>query len=361
VNSGTVEVDDLVMRYGGVTAVAGVSFKIAAGEHVTLLGPSGCGKTTTLRAVAGLERPASGRISIGGEPLLDRESGIDLPPERRGLSMVFQSYAIWPHMSVFDNVAFPLRVRRVARAETRKRVEQALALVDLAGFGDRPATRLSGGQQQRVALARAVVHESRLVLFDEPLSNLDAQLRSQMRTELVDLRARLGLTALYVTHDQSEAFALSDRIIVMREGLIEQEGAPAEIHAAPRSLFVARFLGIANIHACEIGGGSSDGTATARLANGLCLKARDPWGNGEAGRGFVAFRAGSVSFTRPAPGGQGGSGTLAHSLFLGDTTQSRIRCGDVEVIAETRGIPSKPQGAEIGWSVDPADCVLLRR
>jgi iron(III) transport system ATP-binding protein len=232
-SAGFLEVEGLVVRYGPVIAVDGIGFRVERGEHLTLLGPSGCGKTTTLRAIAGLEAPSAGRIVIDGMPVCDVVAGQNVPPERRGLSMVFQSYAIWPHMTVFENVAFGFRVRGIARGKARPAVERALALVDLAGLADRPATRLSGGQQQRVALARAIAYDTKIVLLDEPLSNLDAQLRLQMRTELRDLRRRLGFTAIYVTHDQEEAFALSDRIIVMRGGRIEQQGTPSEIHRAP--------------------------------------------------------------------------------------------------------------------------------
>ncbi len=285
-------VADLVVSYGPVVAVDGVDFTVDRGEHMTLLGPSGCGKTTTLRAIAGLETPTGGRIVLDGVTVADPAAHRHVPPERRGLSMVFQSYAIWPHMTVFDNVAFRIsRVRwhRAARPRASGRRERALSLVDLAGFADRPATRLSGGQQQRVALARALACDAKVVLLDEPLSNLDAQLRIAMRDDLAELRRRLGFTAIYVTHDQEEAFALSDRIIVMRAGRIEQQGTPSEIHAAPRTRFVAGFLGMRNILAAEIATVAT-GQVEARLAPGIVLRARDAWPNGtvpaSAGIGF---------------------------------------------------------------------------
>jgi ABC-type Fe3+/spermidine/putrescine transport system ATPase subunit len=194
VSRASIEVRDLVVRYGGVMAVRGVTFAVSAGEHVTLLGPSGCGKTTTLRAIAGLEKPASGEIRIGGEPVFASSPAVNVPAERRGLSMVFQSYAIWPHMSVFDNVAYGLRVRKRPEAEVAARVHEALDLVQLGDLGTRSASKLSGGQQQRVALARAFVFSPSVLLFDEPLSNLDAKLRAEMRVELKELQRRLDIT-----------------------------------------------------------------------------------------------------------------------------------------------------------------------
>src|SRR5262249_16373115 len=241
----SIEVRDLVVRYGGVVAVRGVTFTVGAGEHLTLLGPSGCGKTTTLRAIAGLEKPASGEIRIGGAPVFS--ASVNLPAERRGLSMVFQSYAIWPHMSVFDNVAYGLRVRKRPEAEVTARVREALELVQLGELGARSASKLSGGQQQRVALARAFVFSPSVLLFDEPLSNLDAKLRAEMRVELKELQRRLDVTSVYVTHDLEEALAISDRIVVMRDGVIEQVGTPGEIYDRPRNTFVADFVGSANL------------------------------------------------------------------------------------------------------------------
>src|SRR4051812_49182532 len=242
-----IEVEDLETRYGTVLAVKGVSFSVRAGEQLTLLGPSGCGKTTTLRAIAGLESPSAGAIRIGGHAVYSAREGINVPAEKRGLSMVFQSYAIWPHMTVFENVAYGLRVRRKGAEEIRTRVREALDLVQMGAFEQRPASQLSGGQQQRVALARACVFQPSVLLFDEPLSNLDAKLRGDMRIELRQLQHRLGVTSVYVTHDLEEALAMSDRIVVMRDGLIEQIGTPAEIYGLPRTAFVADFVGSSNL------------------------------------------------------------------------------------------------------------------
>src|SRR6185312_13768659 len=238
-----IEVTDLVIRYGLIAAVGPISFTVPAGKQLTLLGPSGCGKTTTLRAVAGLEQPESGRIRIGDKTMYDGAARINVPTEQRGLSMVFQSYAIWPHMSVFDNVAYGLRVRGKSAGEVKERVGHALDLVQMSAYAGRSASQLSGGQQQRVALARACAFSPTVLLFDEPLSNLDAKLRGDMRIELRELQHRLGVTSLYVTHDLEEALAMSDSIIVMRAGAIEQAGSPAEIYNFPRTEFVADFVG----------------------------------------------------------------------------------------------------------------------
>jgi len=234
-------------KFGDFTAVSGVDLAVKEGEFVTLLGPSGCGKTTTLRMVAGLEQNTGGRISIGGRVVSDAERGLFVPAEHRALGMVFQSYAIWPHMTVFDNVAYPLRVRRMGRSDIRARVLEALKLVEMADYADRPAPALSGGQQQRVAIARALVFEPALLLLDEPLSNLDARLRAQMGSEFRALQKRLGITSLYVTHDQQEAMALSDRVVVMQAGRVLQIGAPEEIYQRPLSQAVASFFGSPNL------------------------------------------------------------------------------------------------------------------
>ena len=234
-------------NFGQFLAVNGVDLRVNEGEFVTLLGPSGCGKTTTLRMVAGLEQNTGGRISIGNEVVSDAARGLFVPSERRRLGMVFQSYAIWPHMTVFDNVAYPLRVRRRPASEIKDLVSRALRLVEMEGFADRPAPALSGGQQQRVAIARALVFEPTVLLLDEPLSNLDAKLRLQMGDEFRSIQKRLGMTSLYVTHDQSEAMALSDRVVVMDRGAIQQIGAPEDIYRYPANRVVAAFFGTPNL------------------------------------------------------------------------------------------------------------------
>jgi ABC-type Fe3+/spermidine/putrescine transport system ATPase subunit len=236
-------VQNLVKRFGRVAAVNEVSFTVEQGEVLTLLGPSGCGKTTTLRIVAGLERPDAGEVEIHGRVVFSAKRRISVPPEKRGLGMVFQSYAIWPHKTVFQNVAYPLVLRKLKSSEIKRRVEETLELVGLNSFGDRPATLLSGGQQQRVALARALVFSPSILLLDEPLSNLDAKLRGQMRVELIRLQEQLSMTMLFVTHDQIEAMTLSTRLAVMNQGTIEQIGPLREVYEHPKSPFVEDFLG----------------------------------------------------------------------------------------------------------------------
>ena len=238
-----IRVRNLTKRFGGFLALDDVSIAEGQGGTLALLGPSGCGKTTMLRCIAGLETPSQGLIEIGGRVVFDSARGIDLKPETRALGVVFQSYAVWPHMSVAANVGFPLKVRRVPKSELDARVDRILDMVGLSAWRDKPATELSGGQQQRVALARALIHEPSLVLFDEPMSNLDAQLRDQMRLELKLLQQQLNFTAIYVTHDQSEAFALAQTVVVMNRGRIETVGPPEEVVRRPKTPFIARFLG----------------------------------------------------------------------------------------------------------------------
>jgi iron(III) transport system ATP-binding protein len=239
-------IENLHKRFGPVRAVDDVNIRVADGEFVTLLGPSGCGKSTTLGAIAGLDQPTSGRIRVGNRIYFDGEKGIFLPPEARNCGLVFQSYALWPHMTVYDNVVFPLTLRKVSKADCKRRVEESLALVEMERFQDRYPHQLSGGQQQRVALARTLVYQPEILLLDEPLSNLDAKLRDRARTWLAELRTRLGLTTIYVTHDQVEALALSDRIVVMNGGRVSQIGTPQDIYARPADSFVADFIGTTN-------------------------------------------------------------------------------------------------------------------
>lgn len=239
------EVEDLCVRYGAVEAVKGISFSVAQGEFLTLLGPSGCGKTTTLRCIAGLESPSAGSIRIEGEVVATATRQV--PPERRGINMVFQSYAVWPHMTVEQNVSYGLHGKALSKKEIQERAMEALSLVGLEQYAERYGTELSGGQQQRVAVARAVVTGPRIILFDEPLSNLDAGLRERMRDELLALQRRIGRTAIYVTHDQSEAMAMSDRIILMNEGTIEQVAPPRDLYNSPQSRFAADFVGTSNV------------------------------------------------------------------------------------------------------------------
>ncbi|MFC7739074.1 ABC transporter ATP-binding protein [Roseomonas sp. GCM10028921] len=260
-------IDGLVKRFGEVRAVDNVSLHVADGEFVTLLGPSGCGKSTTLAAIAGLDRPDEGRIVVGGKTYFDGARGTYLPPEARSCGLVFQSYALWPHMTVYDNVAFPLTLRKVSATDRKRRVTEVLTLVEMESYADRYPHMLSGGQQQRVALARTLVYQPAILLLDEPLSNLDAKLRDRARTWLAEFRTRLGLTTIYVTHDQIEALSLSDRIVVMSRGHIAQIGPPQQIYERPADPFVADFIGTTNFLPARIAAAGS-GTALLELGDG---------------------------------------------------------------------------------------------
>jgi iron(III) transport system ATP-binding protein len=252
-----------------VRAVTDISLAVAQGKLLTLLGPSGCGKTTTLRCIAGLDHPDSGHIELAGRTVFDATQNIRIPSNAREIGMVFQSYAIWPHLNVFENIAFPLRVARqhLSSQTIRERVHRAMACVHLEGYGERPATQLSGGQQQRLALARGIVREPAILLLDEPLSNLDAKLREQMRLELKRIQSEFNIAMVYVTHDQTEALALSDEIVVFRAGQIVQRGTPREIYQHPRNQYVADFIGSANFIA---------GTAAECADAGSRMKVRTP-------------------------------------------------------------------------------------
>ena len=241
----SISISDVSMSFGGNRVLHNLSFEVSQGEAVVLLGPSGCGKTTLLKLLAGFLKPDTGKISTDGNVLSDPYHV--LPPDRRKMSMVFQSYAIWPHKTVFQNVAYGLEVQKVSKPEIQRRVNDALAIVQLGGLGERYSTELSGGQQQRVALARAIVVEPTILLLDEPLSNLDANLRVEMREELSEIHSRLGLTFVYVTHDQSEAMVLGDRILLMHQGHLVQEGPPKSLYEEPRTEFAATFIGTSNV------------------------------------------------------------------------------------------------------------------
>jgi iron(III) transport system ATP-binding protein len=242
---GGVRVSDLFKRYGDIVAVDGITMDFEKGTLTTLLGPSGCGKTTTLRCIAGLERPDMGEVSIGGSTVFSQDT--NLPPEKRMVGIVFQSYAIWPHMTVFDNIAFPLKIRHASKQETDQKVKKIMDLVRLSGLGDRPATQVSGGQQQRIALARALVFDPEVLLLDEPLSNLDTSLRDIVRLEVREIQRSLGITTIYVTHDQTEALSISDKVVVLQTGRVMAVGSPKEIYSRPPNDFVASFVGKSNL------------------------------------------------------------------------------------------------------------------
>ena len=358
----SIEVRDLVVRYGSVVAVRGVTFTVAAGEHLTLLGPSGCGKTTTLRAIAGLEKPTAGEIRIGGAPVFSSSPAVNVPAERRGLSMVFQSYAIWPHMSVFDNVAYGLRVRKRPEAEVTARVREALDLVQLSELGARSASKLSGGQQQRVALARAFVFSPSVLLFDEPLSNLDAKLRAEMRVELKELQRRLDITSVYVTHDLEEALAISDRIVVMRDGAIEQIGSPGEIYDRPRNTFVADFVGSANlIRGRRRADLERDGLVVIQTQGGALVHGTASGGRPQGDDTLMAVRTVRLRLERARPATQVNvwPARIRRRVFQGDFTQYHVDWDGRVLVVRLATAEPLVEGDEVFVSADPRYCVLL--
>ena len=332
-----VEIDRLIKRFGPETAVDNFNISISEGEFVTLLGPSGCGKTTTLRCIIGLERPDQGEIRVGGTPVVSAEKDIYLFPEDRDLGMVFQSYAVWPHMTVFDNVAYGLKIRKVAGKELKQRTMRALELVDLAHLADRYATKLSGGQRQRVALARAIVYEPKVILFDEPLSNLDAKLRELMRDEIVRLQKEVGITSVYVTHDQSEALVMSDRIVVMDKAVIQQIGDPETIYSHPANSFVANFIGVTSLlegnliqrngDVCEME--VSDG------ASGFTVKALGGEGASTGDRLILSLRPEDVTLHLSKPDDPSVvnviEGQVIDTIYLGSFMEGRIKAGQNEI------------------------------
>jgi len=357
----SIEVRDLVVRYGSVLAVRGVGFTVAPGEHLTLLGPSGCGKTTTLRAIAGLEQPESGEIRIDGQPVFSSSPRVRVPAERRGLSMVFQSYAIWPHMTVFDNVAYGLRVRKRPEAEVAERVRGALGLVQMSELAARRASRLSGGQQQRVALARAFVFSPAVLLFDEPLSNLDAKLRAEMRLEIKELQRTLGITSLYVTHDLEEALAISDRIVVMRDGMIEQTGTPTEIYDRPRNRFVADFVGSANLIEGRLRPDlAAEGLVAIETASGAIVRGvahdRRP-----GARPCFSVRTVHVRLSRQRPPAQVNvwPAIVRRRVFQGDFTQYHADWEGRTLVVRGLAAEGIEEGSTAYVAVEPRHCVLL--
>jgi iron(III) transport system ATP-binding protein len=335
-----------------VGGIRDASFELEAGSFFTLLGPSGCGKTTTLRCIAGLETPGGGIIDVDGRRLFDAAARVNVPVEQRAIGMVFQSYAIWPHMTVAENVAFPLTVakhRRPARAEIAEAVRRALAVVDLDGFQERSATRLSGGQQQRVALARAIVHEPRLLLLDEPLSNLDAQLRDDMRGELKRLQSKIGITTVYVTHDQSEALALSDRLAVIDRGRITQIGSPHDIYFRPANPFVARFVGATNLLPGRLLG-ASGGQGRVEVLSGRQIQCVLPQPIEDPAAVSVSIRPESIRLApRPTGAAAAGDNCLAGRIsgvtFLGASNRIDVMSDGVALqvaVPSDLPLPSDP-------------------
>ncbi len=348
---------------GSVHAVHDVALEVKQGEFYSLLGPSGCGKTTTLRCIAGLETPTEGEILLNGEVIYSRSKNRVVPSHERDIGMVFQSYAIWPHMSVFDNVAYPLRygsARRMSGTEINTRVMEVLRLVHMDHLAKRPATQLSGGQQQRVALARALSRRPKVLLLDEPLSNLDAKLREEMRVELRDLLHQLGTTSVYVTHDQLEALAMSDRIAVMLDGRVVQEGTPQDIYLRPRHAFVASFVGNINLLDGQLKAQASGLESIVETPVGQ-IQCYCPDGVCSGQQVKIGIRPESIEVVRslPHPSSNALQGQMARITFLGDFVAGDIRIGDQIIRVKMRPQDIVGTGESVYAVLPPELCLLM--
>jgi iron(III) transport system ATP-binding protein len=353
-------VEGLVKRFGDVAAVDGVSFTVEPGELLCLLGPSGCGKTTTLRCVAGLEAPDTGAIRLDGQVLADGRRGVLVPPHRRRFGMVFQSYAVWPHLSVYENVRYPLRYGpHLTKEEMAKRTREALRVVRLEQHAERFPHQLSGGQQQRVALARALVMDPAALLFDEPLSNLDAKLREEMRVELAEMQGRLRVPAIYVTHDQAEAMALATRIAVMHQGRIRQLGTPEAIYRQPADEFVATFLGSTNLLPGVVQARDASGHMRVRTGAGVLL-VRTAVAAETGSRIVVGVRPEHLRVHLQAPVMDDVlAGTLTKATFLGPFTDCVVKAGDLTLQIQVPGALAARRGERVYLTVEPDTCTVL--
>jgi iron(III) transport system ATP-binding protein len=369
------QADNLVKTFdtpqGVVRALDDVSFRLEEGETLSLVGPSGCGKTTCLRMIAGLETPDTGRIAIGGEVVFDSSARINVPTFRRPIGMVFQSYAIWPHMTVFENVAYPLRVgrERLSKSQLRERVAAVLRVLQIEALIDRNATALSGGQQQRVAVARALVREPKLLLLDEPLSNLDAQLRETMRFEFREIFARTGITAVYVTHDLGEALVLSSRINVMNHGNIVQTGEPRDVFFQPRDPFVAEFMGGGNIfrgRVCALDCGSGERTGTLDLGFAR-LRCRLVDGFDVGSEVMIAVRPSDISIGPSGTvdaDGETIAGRVEMAAFVGNAIEYRVQIDahdrQLRIQAPySAGSAFFPEASEVSVAISGLSCAVI--
>jgi iron(III) transport system ATP-binding protein len=345
---------------GAVRAVDQVHFEVAEGQLFTLLGPSGCGKTTTLRCIAGLEAPTAGEISIGGQLVFCATGGTFVPAHKRNIGMVFQSYAIWPHMTVFQNVAYPLKSRGFSRSQAKERALKALETVGLRELEDRPAPKLSGGQQQRVALARAIAGDPKILLLDEPLSNLDAKLREEMRAEIRNLQRRLKITSLYVTHDQIEALTISDQIAVMAAGRIVEVGTPREVYLRPKSRFAAHFVGLTNAIPGRKKEEGAEGSTVVEIPFGEIRCSMDHALPGEK-KVLVLARPESLRVSRASPEAKENIwiGEVKEKIFVGDFIDCQISLDGFVVRAKLDPYTELVEGDKVYLYVDPRRCSVI--
>jgi iron(III) transport system ATP-binding protein len=357
-----VQIESLEKYFGEdkerVHVLKGVTLYIPEGSLYTFLGPSGCGKTTTLRCVAGLERPDGGRIVIGGHTVYASGERVYVPTNKRPIGMVFQSYAIWPHMTVAENVAYPLTIQRRPKAEIKRRVSDVLKIVGLGGLEDRPAPKLSGGQQQRVAFARALINEPKVMLLDEPLSNLDAKLRVQMRSEIKSLQRRTNITTIFVTHDQSEALAISDQIAVMHGGKLIEVGSPHQLYTRPKRKFTATFLGLTNLiegKVIDIDGDGRPGKMETK--KGILSFIPSPLLKKDQAA-VISIRPENIPLHKDKPQGLENvlEGTIREAVFMGDAYQCKVAVGDDLLAVHTHPFISVHPGDKVYLHLDPASC-----
>lgn len=354
-----VTLENIDLKYGDSYAVRGVNAEIEDGQSLVLLGKSGCGKTTTMRCIAGLETPARGRITIGDQVVFDSERNINVPSHKRNVGMVFQSYAVWPHRTIFENVAFPLQMKKVGKKEITERVDEALDMVGLDGFQSRGASLLSGGQMQRVALARSLVMRPSVLLLDEPLSNLDARLRDRLRIELRALQQKLSLTCVYVTHDQGEALALGDRIALMQYGRLAQVGTPNEIYESPASATIADFLGVSNIYPVH----KNEHPGVYRLADHrLELSTANYTLDGDAIAACIRPEDVIVTTQRAAGDANSWSGKVKVASYQGAEVRYLIELDggpSIEALVSRRDCPAAGTGDQVWVNASPSDIQIL--
>ena len=356
-----IEIKNLFKRFKNVVAINRIQLEVQKGEMLTLLGPSGCGKTTTLRCIAGLEKPEEGEIVIDGKAMLSQGF---VPPSKRGIGMVFQNYAVWPHMKVFNNIVYGLKIERISRQKIKERAQQVVSLVGLKGLEDRYPAQLSGGQQQRVALARALVSNPKVLLLDEPLSNLDAKLREELRFEIKSLVRRMGITAVYVTHDQAEAMVISDRIAVMNSGNIVQIGTPQEIYKNPVNKFVADFIGTMNFISGKVVEVLPD-TQTVYVSTGfsdrmVCMTP-DSTVVSPGAQVYASIRPEDVQvFTEPLQDRDNVfKGTIAHKAYLGNFLFFFVKVNETMIRVQVAHHLPQEEGQELYIFLDPQKCMIL--